>query len=98
MAKFLVAYRLKDDGGYDDRYQALVDALDEVGTGFWNAGTSLIAIETTLSIENLARALRPAVNIQTDLVFIREIDVKNTLVIGKPGNGFDHFFPEAKKL
>lgn len=55
-------------------------------------------METKLTMERLGANMKAVVTSAVDLVFIREIDVKNTGYIGIPGDGFDYFFPEAKKL
>jgi hypothetical protein len=98
MAKFIVTYRLRDNRTYEERYEALLAQINEAGTGFWEAGTSLVAMETKLGIAELGAKLKKAVDPAVDLIFIREIDVKNTGYVGDPGDGFAYFFPEAKKL
>jgi hypothetical protein len=98
MAKYIVAFRLKDGATYDARYSDLIDAINDAGTAFWESGTSLIVMETTLTITALGAKLKAAVNASTDIIFIREIDIKNTAYAGPIGDGFDYFFPDAKKL
>lgn len=98
MAKYLVTFRLRDNPTYGRRYDALHEVLDEHGTGFWVEGTSFIAMETNLSITGLGNKLKAAIDAATDFLMIREIDVKNTVYVGSPEDGFLYFFPDAKKL
>ncbi|MBW6528717.1 hypothetical protein KZ813_17890 [Sphingomonas sp. RHCKR7] len=98
MTTYWITFRLTDDASYKQRYDDLVDALNEVGSAFWDEPTSFVAIETDMGIGALASLLKSTINPGTDILVIREIGRDNTRYIGEPKNGFLYFFPNAKKV
>lgn len=98
MADHWLTFRLADDRTYQDRYDALITAVNKAGTGFWDGPTSFIAIRTPDDIDALGRKLKTAIDPQKDLIVIRQIGKDNTRYAGDPGDGFLAFFPNAKKL
>ena len=98
MADYWVSFRIKDGPSYDRRYKALMAAMDDHGTGFWNSDTSMIAIRTASTIDALGASLATTLNDDTDHLVMREIGKDSTRYMGEPGDGFLSFFPNAKKL
>lgn len=100
MADFWISFRVDYDSkhSYDRRYEALNEAIEQVATGgLWDAQTSFLAIRSKYGIDTITKHLKKPLNASDHLV-IREIGKVNTRYINDPGDGFDAFFPEAKKV
>lgn len=98
MATYWLTFRIHADRTYQERYDDFIGLVNEWGTGFWDEPTSFIAMESAQSIDDIGRALKTALNEHTDIMVIREIGVDSTRYVGEPSDGFEHFFPKAKKL
>ena len=98
MADYWLTFRVLENSGYQRRYDALIEAVNESGTGFWDGPTSFIAIRSSKSIDELGTAFRAAIDPLLDLFVIREIGKDSTRYVGVTGDGFESFFPNAKKL
>lgn len=97
MADYWVSFRI-DESGHPRRYDAFIQAVGEMGTGFWDGPTSFIAIRSEWPIDDLGRHLKSEIDERRDLFVLREIGRNNTRYAGNPGDGFEAFFPNAKKL
>lgn len=97
MADYWLTFRIAESG-HPTRYNALIAAMTDNGSGFWDGPTSFIAIRSDLAIDALGAKLKAAINPVEDLFVLREIGRDNTRYAGLPGNGFMAFFPKAKKL
>jgi hypothetical protein len=98
MADYWLTFRIHQNSTYQTRYDALIEAVNDNGTGFWDGPTSFIALRSGKSIDTLGKAYKDAIDPAVDLFVIREIGVDSTRYAGKPGTGFESFFPKAKKL
>lgn len=98
MADYWISYRIKDDGGYSRRYDDLIDAINRHTYYVWQTDTSLIAIRSESSIDEIGQDLKAQLNNTTDHMVIRQIDYINTRYINDPGDTFLDFFPKAIKL
>lgn len=99
MADYWISFRIDSDAGYSKRYTALEKAIGECATeGQWDADTSFVCIRSKYSIDSAGQHLKKALNSSTDHLVIRRIDHKDTRYINGPGEAFDAFFPDAKKL
>lgn len=98
MADYWLTFRIADDATYQARYGEFIEIVNDWGTGFWDGPTSFIAIRTDHDIDSFGRALKTAINEQSDLFVIRQIGKDDTRYAGDPGEGFAAFFPKAKKL
>ena len=98
MADYWLTFRIHENSSYQRRYDALIEAVNESGSGFWDGPTSFIAIRSDKTIDVLGRALKAAIDDDVDLFVIREIGKDSTRYAGDPGLSFAAFFPNAKKL
>lgn len=97
MAKYWMSFRIDADAGYQRRYDGMIEAITHHGTGFWDAPTSFIAMESASSIGVIAKSVKEKLA-PKDFFMIREITKDSVRYIGKPGDGFDYFFPNAKEV
>ena len=97
MADYWISFRV-DGSGHPRRYDALIAAMNENGTGFWDGPTSFVCMTSALTIEALGAKLKAAIDPRYDLFVMREIGKDDTRYAGLPGDGFTAFFPKAKKL
>ena len=72
MADYWLTFRI-DDAGHPERYDALIEAVNASGSGFWEGPTSFIAMRSALSIDALGSKLKAAIDVLDDLILIREI-------------------------
>lgn len=98
MADYWLTFRIHENASYQRRYDALIEAVNESGTGFWDGPTSFIAIESSRTIDTIGTVYKRAIDPAVDLFVIREIGKDSTRYAGDPGDGFLSFFPNAKKL
>lgn len=97
MADYWVSFRIAESG-HPKRYDAFTEAMNDNGTGFWDGPTSFVCIRSSLTISTLGTHLKDAIDPRQDLFVIREIGKDNTRYAGVMGDGFEAFFPNAKKL
>jgi hypothetical protein len=99
MADHWISFRVKKDTSYDARYRALVKAIEEIATGGqWSADTSFVCVRSKYSLKTCGEHLKKALNGTTDHLVIRQIGYRETYYINEPGEDFEAFFPDAKKL
>ncbi|MEA2861366.1 MAG: hypothetical protein QOC72_3405 [Methylobacteriaceae bacterium] len=87
MAVFWITFRLEDSGtmkpSYEQRYKALMDAIEECATQWWLDPTSFIAFESGMSAEGIATVAKTAINPAHDMFLLRNMDVKDAVICGK---------------
>ena len=96
MAEYWMTFRIHEDAGYSTRYDAMMDSINELGTGFWDKPTSFIAMESEAGISGIASNVKAKLG-PKDFFMIREITKDNVRYVGDPGEGFLYFFPKRKK-
>jgi hypothetical protein len=92
-------FRLNDDQTYDQRYRALVEAVNKLIVGCWAEPTSYWAIDTNLSlIQAMARMAAP-LDAKMDLLVLGSRDAPGVLYFGRLENpdAFKSLFPNAQK-
>jgi hypothetical protein len=86
MATFWLTFRIEDRnvGGrtYDDRRNALYEAVRTRASRWWVKPTSYVAFESQHSLDDLAGACRSSISPAHDLFLIREMDSKNAIICG----------------
>tara|TARA_R110000787_G_scaffold281584_1_gene392996 strand:- start:1029 stop:1331 length:303 start_codon:yes stop_codon:yes gene_type:complete len=100
MTKYWATFRLTSNASYSTRYNALIQAFKEAGSNFWSEPTSFLAFDSKYDIDDIAQHLKKAIDVRTDVVLIREINVIDSRYVGVPGDlaSLLHHFPEAKKV
>ncbi|HEY8037953.1 MAG TPA: hypothetical protein VIF37_20450 [Methylobacter sp.] len=87
MTTYWITFRIADarvgSKSYEDRYNALIEAIDTVATGFWGETTSFIAFSSGKSIDTIAAACKSAIAPTHDLFLIRVMDTKSAIICGK---------------
>ena len=83
MAHYWMTFRIHDDATYSDRYEGVIDTINEIGEAFWDGPTSFIAIETEADIGAIAGAVKRHLG-PHDLFVIREIARDSVRYIGEP--------------
>ncbi|MBI4923487.1 MAG: hypothetical protein HY834_17245 [Devosia nanyangense] len=83
MATFWITFRIANDAGYSDRYDALNAAIDRSCDGWWVEPTSFYLVNSSLDIDALATRLKAAINPRVDLVLVGMPDFKSARVVGK---------------
>lgn len=96
MATYWLTFRIHDDASYSTRYDGMIAEINKHGTGFWEGPTSFIAMESSATIDIITSSVKKHLS-SRDLLVIREITKDNVRYVGTPGDGFDYFFPNAKK-
>lgn len=85
MATYWISFRLKDDDGYEDAYEAFTDvmkkALDQ--STWWFETTSFYIADSEISLDGLAMRVKRAIRLDRDLVVIGMPGFKAGRVIGK---------------
>ncbi|MDJ0992509.1 MAG: hypothetical protein QNI90_02975 [Dinoroseobacter sp.] len=73
MLTFVVCFRLKEDASYQERYESLVNAINEEAQGItgWDELTSVIILKSTKSRNNIA----------TNIVAKSRFDMSNDLLL-----------------
>jgi hypothetical protein len=86
MATFWLTFRIENRtvGGrsYDQRRDALYEAIRQHTKKWWLKPTSFVAFESTQSIDAIADACRVAIAESHDLFLIREMDTKSAIICG----------------
>lgn len=91
MAAFWLTFRIENRvvGGrtYDERRQALYDAIQQRTTKWWLKPTSFIAFESSHSLGAIAAASKLAIAPSHDLFLMREMDTQNAIICGSNDDG-----------
>lgn len=86
MAVMWISFRIADvtvaGKSYDDRLNALIEALQGVGTQWWDQTTSFIVVETANTVGDVAGRIKAALAPSVDLALIRAMDSKDARIIG----------------
>ncbi len=86
MALHLVAYRLKDDRTYLDRYESLVKAINSIsGQSRWDEATALAAVLYDGTSDQLLAHLQSHSTVYRngdDLLVTMQIEIKDRAAIG----------------
>lgn len=101
MADYWISFRIAydNDASYDRRYNKLIEAIDQcTDEPKWETNTSFVTIRSSHSIATIGLHLAKAIDARQDHIVLRQIDYKNTAVVGSPGDNFWTFFPDAKQL
>jgi hypothetical protein len=99
MAVYWLTFRLADDAGYSQRYDALISGINAITPKWWVESSSFILFESSKDIDGVAATARAAVSPSKDIVLIGMPDYKNARVIG-PVQDQDLFalMPFTKKV
>jgi hypothetical protein len=87
MANFTISFRIaeKPVGGrsYEQRYQALIDAITGLISGLhWDRTTSYIAIQSDYTIDQIIAVCKAAISVAADIVLILDADAKSGRIAG----------------
>lgn len=82
MSVYWITFRLEQNTTYDDRYKALIDTVDKMKSMWWGETSSFILFEAEKTIDEVAAAIKKAINASTDIVLIGMSDYKSARVIG----------------
>jgi hypothetical protein len=87
MTVFWLTFRLQEEKisgrSYEDRYNALLTAIDKLSAQWWVEPTSFIAFESDHTISGIAADCKRAVAPTRDVVLIRQMDTKAAFLIGQ---------------
>lgn len=97
---FWVTFRIKKVGNYDARYEALKAAISSVleDRRWWVEPTSFIVFRSRKTIDQVAAAVKSALDTSADMALIGMTEVIDARVIGhlEDPELFD-FMPHAKR-
>ena len=86
MSVHWITFRIdsKTVGGrsYEQRYQALVDAVNEHATDAWDEPTSFWLIESSASRSTIVASIKRAIATSTDLVMVGSMETTGATLIG----------------
>lgn len=87
MTTIWISFRIakKDASGktYQQRYDALVDAVKEISDTFWEETTSFIIFETDTDFNVAASLFKTKISPACDLFLMRKMDSKKAAICGK---------------
>lgn len=81
MKTFWITSRIESNASYDERYLALQEAIRQHSTRWWTESTSFYLFESASSIEDIARAVKPALG-KRDIALLGMIGFKGNWVVG----------------
>ena len=80
---FVIKQELGRDGRkYGERYQTLVAAIEDVSFPYWKETTSFYLLRTSLTIDELAKHVRPAIDATKDTIIVRVLGHPTARIIG----------------
>lgn len=82
MNVFWISFRISERGNYQERYNGLIEAIEQASIRHWAETTSFVLIESSYTIDKLASTLKAPINTAHDLVLIGNPNVKQARVIG----------------
>lgn len=82
MSVYWLSFRLKDNSTYSDRYEALVEAIRVNSSKWWYDTSSFFVFATTATIDEMANAVKNAIDERNDLVLIGMPEFKSARLIG----------------
>jgi len=86
MAAFWLTFRIANKTirgkAYDERRNALYEAVQHNCSKWWLTPTSFIAFESASSIDRLATVCKEAIEPSEDMFLIRMMDTKSAIICG----------------
>lgn len=86
MKDYFFSFRLSekesDKGSYDERYEAMYEALKGISNGYWLRPTSFGIFGCDLSAEDILKVVAEAIDESIDLFVLGLIEYKGIYVIG----------------
>jgi len=87
MAVCWISFRIakKTVGGktYDQRYEALENAVQDISSMYWKETTSFIVFETDTAFKSAAKTFKDKIEPGHDLFLMRKMDAKEAIICGK---------------
>lgn len=83
---YWLSFRLEDNRSYRARYDALMDAVQQLSQKWWVEPSSFLVFSSSESIDSVAAAVKAAVDPNVDLVTIGMPDYKSARLIGNNGD------------
>jgi hypothetical protein len=87
MAIYWITFHIEDEvvrnKNWNDRYNALIAAIDRNSTRWWFETTSFIAFESISSIDGLAYKFKAAIAPSKDLFLLRLMDSRSARICGR---------------
>jgi hypothetical protein len=83
MAVYWMTFRIEADDRYDERYNALIEAIRKIVTKWWVEPTSFLLFESELSIDGVAQIAKSEIDVTCDLCLIGMPQIKAARVVGK---------------
>ena len=80
---FRISEKTVSSRDYDERYQALVEAVNTHANDAWDEPTSFWMVQTTSTRAAVAASVKKAIATSTDLVLIGSMDNKGATLVGK---------------
>lgn len=86
MATYFVSFTIEDETingrDYNERWNAMYDAIRSMANSYWEETTSFVAFETEQSIGSITTAVKDALEPAIDTALIRSMDAKDARIIG----------------
>ena len=82
MAVYWLSFRLADGPTYPARYDAFVDAVEQMKSMWWVETSAFFVFETTLDINAVAARAKAAIDPARDIALIGMPEFKNARIIG----------------
>jgi hypothetical protein len=79
---YWLTFRIHDDAGYDDRRQALYDAIDKIADLWWPEPTSFLLFRTEQNMAQVCAAVLRSINTKVDLAVVGMPEYKSMRAIG----------------
>jgi hypothetical protein len=74
MPEYWATFRLERNANYDDRYNSMIEALQEIREGSWADPTSFWLFNSALEIDSAIRTLSRGLDPKKDLLVVRYLD------------------------
>ena len=85
MKSYWLSFRIKDDAGYADSYDSLIEAIGKVAdqTSWWLETTSFYIFKSDYSTDQIANHIKRSIRADRDLVILGMPNFRGGRVIGK---------------
>lgn len=97
---YWITFRIENDKTWQDRYDSLVEAVEENCDSVWDETTSFYLADSQLEIDPLGQRLVAGLNPRKDILVIRKLNVSVSRYFGAVKNLdlLKAFLPTLKKL
>jgi hypothetical protein len=82
MSVYWLTFRIENDAGYRNRYDALIEAIRVISSKWWVEPTSFLLFESARDIDGVAAVSKAAINPRIDMALVGMPDFKSARLVG----------------